>query len=70
MLACSSHVEKGDRVAVSVAVEQLKSDSQWSVGITRGTSLNGSNTGKDYIDLFAHAVLNRINKTFIVDLAI
>ncbi|URE23420.1 PUA domain [Musa troglodytarum] len=35
VLACSSHVEKGDVVAVSVAVEQRTSDGGWGVGFTR-----------------------------------
>ncbi|XP_010919742.1 rRNA (cytosine-C(5))-methyltransferase NOP2C [Elaeis guineensis] len=41
VLACSSHVEKGDIVAVSVAVEQPLNDNCWGVGITRGTVLQG-----------------------------
>ncbi|XP_038981447.1 tRNA (cytosine(72)-C(5))-methyltransferase NSUN6 [Phoenix dactylifera] len=41
VLACSSHVEKGDMVAVSVAVEQPLNDNGWGVGITRGTVLQG-----------------------------
>ncbi|XP_038709669.1 tRNA (cytosine(72)-C(5))-methyltransferase NSUN6 isoform X2 [Tripterygium wilfordii] len=39
VIACSAHVEKGDRVAVSVAVEQPGVDGRWGVGITRGTVL-------------------------------
>ncbi|KAK6918003.1 PUA domain [Dillenia turbinata] len=31
VLACSSHVEKGDEVAVSVAIEQPSSDGGWAV---------------------------------------
>lgn len=46
VLACSSHVEKGDKVAVSVAVEQPVKDSGWAVGITRGTVLQGLQSGK------------------------
>lgn len=46
VLACSSHVEKGDIVAVSVAVEQPGTDGGWGVGITRGTVLQGQQTGK------------------------
>ncbi|KAF2919406.1 rRNA (cytosine-C(5))-methyltransferase NOP2C isoform X2 [Oryza sativa Japonica Group] len=41
VLACSSHVEKGDKVAVSVAIEQPAEDGGWTVGITRGTVLQG-----------------------------
>ncbi|KAL6842443.1 hypothetical protein ACP4OV_027678 [Aristida adscensionis] len=41
VLACSSHVEKGDKVAVSVAIEQPIEDGGWAVGITRGTVLQG-----------------------------
>ncbi|XP_052178476.1 rRNA (cytosine-C(5))-methyltransferase NOP2C [Diospyros lotus] len=44
VLACSSHVEKGDLVAVSVAVEQPGQDGRWGFGITRGTVLQGSQT--------------------------
>jgi hypothetical protein len=46
VLACSSHVEKGDKVAVSVAVEQPVKDGGWAVGITRGTVLQGLQSGK------------------------
>lgn len=46
VLACSSHVEKGDVVAVSVAVEQLGLDGKWGFGITRGTVLQGIQSGK------------------------
>lgn len=46
LLACSSHVEKGDIVAVSVAVEQPSADGGWGVGLTRGTVLQGSEAGK------------------------
>lgn len=46
VMACSSHVEKGDVVAVSVAVEQPTLDGGWGLGITRGTVLQGSQTGK------------------------
>lgn len=45
-MACSAHVEKGDTVAVSVGVEQLGADGSWSIGITRGTVLQGLQTGK------------------------
>ncbi|KAG1346765.1 putative methyltransferase NSUN6 [Cocos nucifera] len=49
VLACSSHVEKGDMVAVSVAVEQPLNDNCWGVGITRGTVLQGLLSGKQYL---------------------
>ncbi|XP_051152240.1 rRNA (cytosine-C(5))-methyltransferase NOP2C [Andrographis paniculata] len=44
VLACSAHVEKGESVAVSVAVEQPGTDGGWGVGFTRGTVLQGSPT--------------------------
>ncbi|XP_062105721.1 rRNA (cytosine-C(5))-methyltransferase NOP2C [Humulus lupulus] len=43
VLACSAHVEKGDEVAVSVAIEQ-PIESGWGSGITRGTIMQGSHT--------------------------
>ncbi|PVH36791.1 hypothetical protein PAHAL_6G169100 [Panicum hallii] len=48
VLACSSHVEKGDKVAVSVAVEQPVKDGGWAVGITRGTVLQGLQSDVHY----------------------
>lgn len=48
VLACSAHVEKGDMVAVSVAVEQPLNDSGWGVGITRGTVLQGLPSDPQY----------------------
>lgn len=39
VLACSGHVEQGDVVAVSVAVEHLDGNGDWVVGVTRGTIL-------------------------------
>ena len=47
-MACSAHVEKGDVVAVSVAIEQ-PIDGGWGSGITRGTVLQGSVTGRNCI---------------------
>lgn len=47
-MACSAHVEKGDVVAVSVAIEQ-PIDGGWASGITRGTVLQGLQTGRNYI---------------------
>ncbi|XP_022135423.1 putative methyltransferase NSUN6 [Momordica charantia] len=41
VMACSAHVERGDVVAVSVAVEQPGLDGGWSLGITRGTVVQG-----------------------------
>ncbi|XP_072992243.1 rRNA (cytosine-C(5))-methyltransferase NOP2C isoform X1 [Typha latifolia] len=48
VLACSSHVEIGDKVAVSVAVEQPVQDGGWAVGITRGTVLQGLESDAHY----------------------
>ncbi|KAG8087165.1 hypothetical protein GUJ93_ZPchr0010g9490 [Zizania palustris] len=48
VLACSAHVEKGDKVAVSVAVEKPADDSGWTVGITRGTVLQGVQSDVHY----------------------
>lgn len=45
VLACSAHVEKGDEVVVSVSVEQPGAEGGWVVGITRGTILQGAETG-------------------------
>ncbi|XP_068666034.1 rRNA (cytosine-C(5))-methyltransferase NOP2C isoform X2 [Aristolochia californica] len=47
-LACSAHVEKGDTVAVSVAVEQPNSDGGRNFGFTRGTVLQGLETDPQY----------------------
>ncbi|GLT94048.1 hypothetical protein SLE2022_118110 [Rubroshorea leprosula] len=41
VMACSAHVEEGDTVAVSVAIEQPLPDGGWGIGITRGTILQG-----------------------------
>ncbi|XP_020268515.1 putative methyltransferase NSUN6 isoform X2 [Asparagus officinalis] len=48
VLACSSHVEKGDVVAVSVAVEQPGPDGKWGFGITRGIVLQGIQSDPQY----------------------
>ncbi|CAL1394311.1 unnamed protein product [Linum trigynum] len=48
VLACSAHVEKGDTVAVSVALEQRMADGGWATGITRGTVLQGLQTDPHY----------------------
>lgn len=50
VMACSSHVEKGDVVAVSVAVEQPGLDGGWGLGITRGTVLQGSQRDPYYFE--------------------
>ncbi|KAF6165084.1 hypothetical protein GIB67_000668 [Kingdonia uniflora] len=50
VLACSAHVEKGDIVAVSVAVEQPGSVGKWGVGITRGTVLHGTQTDPHHFE--------------------
>lgn len=56
VLACSAHVEKGELVAVSVSVEQPGVDGGWGVGITRGTVLQGSETGNTSV--FIHVPLS------------
>ncbi|XP_060187145.1 rRNA (cytosine-C(5))-methyltransferase NOP2C isoform X2 [Lycium barbarum] len=50
VLACSAHVETGDAVAVSVAVEQSSPDGGWGVAITRGTVLQGSQEDPYYFE--------------------
>ncbi|KAK8588594.1 hypothetical protein V6N13_087504 [Hibiscus sabdariffa] len=50
VMACSSHVEEGDLVAVSVAVEQPSPDGGWGLGITRGTVLQGLPTDPFYFE--------------------
>ncbi|KAL5716327.1 rRNA (cytosine-C(5))-methyltransferase nop2c [Ranunculus cassubicifolius] len=50
VLACSGHVEVGDTVAVSVSVEQPGSEGKWGVGITRGTTLQGSQADPHYFE--------------------
>ncbi|XP_047172660.1 rRNA (cytosine-C(5))-methyltransferase NOP2C [Vigna umbellata] len=52
VMACSAHVEKGDTVAVSVAVEQQGADGGWGIPMTRGTILQGSETGSECVFLF------------------
>lgn len=47
VLACTAHVEKGDAVAVCVAMEQPGDEGDWSVNMTRGTTLQGLPTGKN-----------------------
>ncbi|XP_054799593.1 rRNA (cytosine-C(5))-methyltransferase NOP2C-like isoform X2 [Prosopis cineraria] len=48
VMACSAHVETGDTVAVSVAVEQPGVSGGWGIGMTRGTVLQGSQTDPYY----------------------
>jgi len=50
VLACSAHVEKGDMIAVSVAVERPDLAGGWMVGITRGTMLSGAETDAYYVE--------------------
>ncbi|OIT00005.1 PREDICTED: putative methyltransferase NSUN6 isoform X1 [Nicotiana attenuata] len=50
VLACSAHVERGDAVAVSVAVEQSAPDGGWGVAMTRGTVLQGSQADPYYFE--------------------
>lgn len=50
VLACSAHVERGDAVAVSVAVEQYGPDGGWGVAMTRGTVLQGSQEDPYYFE--------------------
>ncbi|RWW33440.1 hypothetical protein BHE74_00013934 [Ensete ventricosum] len=58
VLACSSHVEKGDVVAVSIAVEQRMSNGGWGVGFTRGTVLQGLESGKLYLFILLSKALD------------
>ncbi|XP_076898115.1 rRNA (cytosine-C(5))-methyltransferase NOP2C-like [Bidens hawaiensis] len=50
ILACSPHVEKGDKVAVSVGVEQPGRNGECAIGITRGIVLQGLKTDPQYIE--------------------
>lgn len=50
VVACSAHVENGDKIAVSVAVEQPGLDGGWGIGITRGTVLQGLETDPYYFE--------------------
>ncbi|KAJ6736059.1 hypothetical protein OIU85_018282 [Salix viminalis] len=50
VLACSAHVEKGDTVAVSVAIEQRNPNGGWASGMTRGTVLQGLQTDPYYFE--------------------
>lgn len=46
----SAHVEKGDTVAVSAAIEQHHPNGGWAIGITRGTVLQGLQTDPYYFE--------------------
>lgn len=48
VLACSTRVEKGDVVAVSVGIEQREGNGKWGTGITRGIILQGLETDAHY----------------------
>nr|XP_043624205.1 rRNA (cytosine-C(5))-methyltransferase NOP2C isoform X2 [Erigeron canadensis] len=50
ILACSAHVEVGDKVAVSVGIEQPGRDGGWAIGITRGIVLQGLKTDPQYLE--------------------
>ncbi|XP_010557151.1 PREDICTED: putative methyltransferase NSUN6 [Tarenaya hassleriana] len=50
VMACSAHVEKGDAVAVSVAIEQPCDNGGWSINMTRGTTLQGLQTDPYYCE--------------------
>ncbi|KAF8083153.1 hypothetical protein N665_0790s0016 [Sinapis alba] len=50
VLACTAHVEKGDAVAVCVAMEQPGDEGDWSVNMTRGTTLQGLPTDPFYCE--------------------
>ncbi|XP_047333201.1 rRNA (cytosine-C(5))-methyltransferase NOP2C [Impatiens glandulifera] len=50
VLACSAHLEKGDVVAVSVAIEQPGNNGGWGIPMTRGTVLPGLETDPYYFE--------------------
>ncbi|KAG2324053.1 hypothetical protein Bca52824_006781 [Brassica carinata] len=50
VLACTAHVEIGDAVAVCVAMEQPGDEGDWSVNMTRGTTLQGLPTDPFYCE--------------------
>ncbi|CAK7346654.1 unnamed protein product [Dovyalis caffra] len=54
VVACSAHVEKGETVAVSVAIEQHNPNGGWAIGMTRGTVLQGLQTGKTFFKNLFH----------------
>ncbi|XP_078431098.1 NOL1/NOP2/sun family protein isoform X2 [Wolffia australiana] len=80
VLACSSHVEKGDTVAVSVAVEQPRPNGEWATGITRGTTLQGLESDPQYherkglyigqgIAMISRAGIFRVSEGIAVDMS-
>eukprot|EP00249_Psilotum_nudum_P007373 c20508_g1_i3 orf=667-2094(+) len=50
VLACSGHLEKGDIVALSAAVERSDGNGNWAVGITRGTVLYSGHAKSQFED--------------------
>ncbi|CAK9874412.1 unnamed protein product [Sphagnum jensenii] len=50
VLACSGHVERGEMVAVSVAVERPDGAGGWCVGVTRGTTLSSQHANSQFED--------------------
>ncbi|XP_031383950.1 putative methyltransferase NSUN6 isoform X2 [Punica granatum] len=50
VMACSAYVEKGDAVAVSVAVERPVPGGGWAIDVTRGTVLQGAQTDPYYLE--------------------
>lgn len=79
VLACSAHVEKGDTVAVSVAIEQPVQDAGWAVGMTRGIVLQGSKADPYFLDrkglyigqgvtMFSRAGMFRVERGVAVDM--
>ncbi|KAL0723824.1 hypothetical protein Bca4012_038423 [Brassica carinata] len=53
VLACTAHVEIGDAVAVCVAMEQPGDEGDWSVNMTRGTTLQDPQKGERILDMCA-----------------
>ncbi|KAF7833494.1 putative methyltransferase NSUN6 [Senna tora] len=79
VMACSAHVETGDTVAVSVAVEQPSVNGGWGIGMTRGTVLQGSQTDPYYFErsglyigqgttMMSRAGMFRVSKGVAVDM--
>lgn len=56
VLACSQHVEKGDVVAVSVALERPLPDGKWGFGITRGIVLQGNQSDPQFHERFGNYI--------------
>ncbi|XP_028788315.1 putative methyltransferase NSUN6 [Neltuma alba] len=79
VMACSAHVETGDTVAVSVAVEQPGVSGGWGIGMTRGTVLQGSQADPYYFErsglyigqgttMMSRAGMFRVSKGVAVDI--